>query len=100
MTVPHKEQGRGLRTLPLLPSPAGAGNSTRLANRLVAIVENTASFLSYARFTSEAQPQCELNLAGRRRGHRDDAELRRVDKALWHIEVGVIEGIEELRPEL
>ncbi len=50
--------------------------------------------------TSEAHPQCKLNLAGRRRGYRDDAELRCIDTALRHIEVGVIERIEELRSEL
>ena len=51
-------------------------------------------------FESETQPQRKLDLAGRRGCHRDDAELRCVDKTFGHIEVGVIEGVEELRSEL
>lgn len=75
-------------------------NSTRLVNRLVAIVEHPASLVSYGCFTSETQPQCKLDLPGRCGCHCDDAELRCVDKAPRHIEVGMIEGIEELGSEL
>lgn len=55
---------------------------------------------SVIKFESKAEPQCKLDLAGRRGGHRNDAELRRVDKAFWGIKVGVIKNIKELGAKL
>src|SRR3954470_7972887 len=49
---------------------------------------------------SESHPADELDLASRRRRHRDRPELRRVHETLWRSVVRPVEQIEHFGPEL